>query len=129
MAECDRDIEERLTTFDTTIDVLAKSLPSAKVNRRNLCTNQPSFDLRGHLYQIFGVYLMAVPGISVLTAHTLLAEVGPDLSRFRSGAAFASWLGLCPDNDISGGKTLSVKTRPGRNRAAGALRMAVNGPL
>jgi len=34
---------------------------------------------------------------------------------------------LCPDNDISGGKKLSVKTCPVSNRAASALRMAVNG--
>ena len=113
--------------FDATIDVLAKPLPPAKVRGRNRYTNEPNFDLRGYLYRIFGVDLTAIPGISVLTAHTLLAEVGPDLSRFRSGAAFASWLGLCPDNDISGGKRLSVKTRPVNNRAAVALRMAVNG--
>ena len=127
MAECDGEVEEQLTTFDPKIDVLEKPLPPAKVHRRNLHTNEPSFDLRGYLYRIFGVDLTAIPGISVLTAHTLLAEVGPDLARFRSGAAFASWLGLCPDNDISGGKKLSVKTRPVNNRAACALRMAVNG--
>lgn len=127
IAECDREIEEQLSTFDAAIDVLAKPLPPVKVHRRHLYTNEPSFDLRGHLYRIFGVDLTAVPGISVLTAHTLLAEVGPDLARFRSGAAFASWLGLCPHNDISGGKKLSAKTRSVNNRAAGALRMAVNG--
>ena len=129
MAECDREIEEQLSTFETTIDTQAKPLAPPKVHRRKLFTNEPNFDLRGHLYRIFGVDLTAVPGINVLTAHTLLAEVGPDLSRFRSGAAFASWLGLYPDNDISGGKKLSVKTRPVSNRAAWALRMAVNGLL
>ena len=51
-------------------------------------------------------------------------EVGPDLSRFSSAAAFASWLGLCPDNRISGGKILSVATRKVKNRLAVALRMA-----
>jgi transposase len=81
-------------------------------------TNEPNFDLRSHLHRVFGIDLTAVPGISVLTAHTLLAEVGPDLSRFRSGAAFSSWLGLCPDNDISGGKTLSVRTRHVNNRTS-----------
>jgi transposase len=53
-----------------------------------------------------------------------LAEIGPDLSRFGSAPAFTSWLGLCPDNRVSGGKVLSVKTRKVKNRAATALRMA-----
>jgi len=97
------------------------------VHRRSRYTNEPSFDLRGHLYRVLGVDLTAVPGISALTAHTLLAEIGPDLSRFRNSAAFSSWLGLCPDNDISGGKKLSVKTRPVNNRASCVLRMAANG--
>jgi transposase len=75
---------------------------------------------------IFGVDLTPVTGISVLTAHTILSEVGPDISKFRSASAFASWLGLCPHNDISGGRILSAKTRRVRNRAAVALRMAAN---
>jgi transposase len=67
-----------------------------------------------------------VPGISILTAHTVLEEVGPDLSRFPNASAFASWLGLCPDNDITGGKKVAVGTRRVVNRAAWALRMAAN---
>jgi transposase len=70
------------------------------------------------------VDLTQVPGINVLTAQTLLAEIGPDFSRFPSGPEFASWLGLCSDNRVSGGKVLSVKTRKVKNRAATALRMA-----
>lgn len=127
MTECDREIEEQLKAFESAIDVQEKPLAPPKVHRRSRYTNEPSFDLRGHLYRVLGVDLTAVPGISALTVHTLLAEIGPDLSRFRSGAAFSSWLGLCPDNDISGGKKLSVKTRPVNNRASRALRMAVNG--
>jgi transposase len=127
IAECDREIEAQLKTFDDKVDTKSQPLVAVKVNRKRLFGNEPNFDLRGHLYRIFGVDLTAVPGMNILTAHTLLAEVGPDLSRFRTASAFASWLGLCPDNDISGGKKLSVKTRHVSNRAAGALRMAANG--
>jgi transposase len=126
VAECDREIEQQLKLFDDRVDRKAKPLVPPKVRRHKLFGNEPSFDLRGHLYRIFGVDLTEVPGINILTAHTLLAEVGPDLSRFSSASAFASWLGLCPDNDISGGKKLSVKTRRVNNRAAWALRMAAN---
>ena len=82
------------------------------------------FDLRGHLYRIFGVDLTEVPGLNALTAHTLLTEVGPDLSAFPNVGAFASWMGLCPDNRVSGGKVLSSHTRKVSNRVARALRMA-----
>jgi hypothetical protein len=51
------------------------------------------------------------------------------MSKFRSTSAFASWLGLCPHNDISGGKILSTKTRRVKNRAAYAFRMAANALL
>lgn len=89
--------------------------------------NEPRFDLRSHLYRIFGVDLAEVPSVSSLTAHTLLTEVGPDLRRFPNAGAFASWLGLCPDNRISGGRVLSVATRRVKNRLAIALRMAAFG--
>src|SRR5664280_1783207 len=43
---------------------------------------------------------------------------------FPSAAAFASWLGLCPQADKSGGKVLSAKTRRTKNRLNRSLRLA-----
>jgi len=120
---CDTEIAQYLEAFESKVDPcegpLAKSQEEQKPN-----SDQPHFDLRSHLHRIFGVDLPRVPGINVLTTQTLLAEIGPDFSRFAQGPAFTSWLGLCPDNRISGGKVLSVKTRKVKNRAATALRMA-----
>jgi transposase len=53
-------------------------------------------------------------------------EVGPDLSRFRSASAFASWLGLCPEKQVSGGKVLYTRSRKVKNRAAIALRLGAH---
>ena len=85
-----------------------------------------SFDLRGELYRVFGVDLTDVLGISGVTAHTILCEIGPDTSLFRNASAFASWLGLCPERQISGGRVLFTKSRRVRSRVALALRMAAN---
>jgi transposase len=126
LTACDLEIERQLKRFDANIDVKERPLAPPKVRRRKIFSNEPNFDLRTHLYRIFGVDLTAVPGISVLTAHTILSEIGPDISKFRTAAAFASWLGLCPHNDISGGKVLSARTRQVKNRVALAFRMAAN---
>ena len=68
--------------------------------------------------------LTTIPGISVLTAQTIFTEIGPDFSKFDCTGAFTSWLGVCPDNRVSGGKVLSAKTRPVNNRATTALHLA-----
>jgi transposase len=68
--------------------------------------------------------LTTIPGIDANTAMKILSEIGTDLSQWGSAKAFASWLGLCPGNKISGGKILSSRTKPSDNRAAQALRMA-----
>ena len=82
------------------------------------------FDLRRHLTQLFGTDLTLIPGIGESTALVLFAELGPDLSRFPTAAQFASWLNLCPHNQITGGKIISSHTGPGTSRAAQALRWA-----
>jgi len=46
------------------------------------------------------------------------------LTRWKTEAHFASWLGLCPDNRITGGKVIRKGTRHVVNRAATALRLA-----
>ena len=76
------------------------------------------------LFSRFGVDLTAVDGVAAQTGLVFLSEVGPDVSMFPTAEHFASWLGLCPDTRITGGKIISVKTRDVKNRAAMALRLA-----
>ena len=45
-------------------------------------------------------------------------------AKFPTAKHFGSWLGLCPDNRITGGKIYSVKTRAVKSRVAEALRLA-----
>jgi transposase len=80
--------------------------------------NQPRIDVRGHLHRILGVDLTVRPGMRALTAHLFFSETGPDLGRFKSSKHFCSWLGLCPDNRVSGGNRLESRTRNVTFRAA-----------
>lgn len=48
--------------------------------------------------------LDTVPGIGRALAEMVLAEVGPDMSRFRSAAHLASWAKVAPGNNESAGK-------------------------
>src|SRR5580692_1558362 len=57
--------------------------------------------------------LATIPGIDLITAWTLLAELGSDVSVFHSPKHAAAWAGLCPGNHESGGKRLSNRTRKG----------------
>ena len=78
------------------------------------------------MHRLLGTDLTEIDGVSDLTAHVFFAEVGPDLSKFKNVGHFCSWLGLCPNNKVSGGKILSSQTRPGSNRLAQALRLSAN---
>lgn len=40
--------------------------------------------------------LDTIPGINQDAAATILAEIGPDMSKFPSDAHLATWVGLCP---------------------------------
>ena len=55
--------------------------------------------------------LKEIPGVSEVSAHALLAELGTTLEAFPSANSVASWCGLCPGNNQSGGKRFSGKIR------------------
>jgi transposase len=57
--------------------------------------------------------LDSIPGIGRWSAEVILAEIGPDMGRFPTAGHLASWAGMCPGHDESGGKRRSGKTRKG----------------
>lgn len=56
---------------------------------------------------------ISIPGIDRITAWTMVAEMGSDMSQFPTVAHAASWAGLCPGQDESAGKRKSGRTRRG----------------
>jgi transposase len=120
--ECDREIRGHLTDFQS------PEHPASPTEDKvpNVAKKAPSADsvVKAELKRVFGVDLTQIPGIRIGIAQTLFGEIGPDFHKFRSASALASWIGLCPDNDITGGKVVWVGTRKVKCRAATALRMA-----
>jgi transposase len=133
--QCDHQIEAYVSTLHSRVDPTQTPLPPPRSGRKGPSSNQPDFDLRTHLYRISGVDFTQIEGFGVMTVQTILSEVGLDPSKFPSHGDFCSWLGLCPDNRVTGGKTKSTKTRKVVSRAANAFRIAAlslahsSGPL
>jgi transposase len=64
-----------------------------------------------HPYQDLVRRLCTIPGVQEITAWTVIAELGTDMSQFATAAHAASWAGLCPGNCESAGKRQSWHTR------------------
>jgi transposase len=106
IAECDARIEQHLALFE---------------DRATL--GKPTRDLKSQLHRICGVDLTKIPGIKEKAASIIISEVGLEMTRWNTEKQFSSFLGLCPNNAISGGKVLRRRTRKVYNRAADALRL------
>ena len=92
--DCDHCIERQLATF-----AIRTPLPNATQS------------LRTQLHQVCGVDLTKIPGIKEQAAQIIISEVGLDMSPWTTEKQFSSFLGLCPNNLITGGKILRRATR------------------
>ena len=122
IGECDRALAKYFKQIPEKAD--PQSLGPVRRDKRAHGNVPENMDLRQQLYRISGVDLTAIDGINVLTAQTILAEVGADMSQFATEGHFVSWLGLSPNNKVSGGKVIGRERRKTVNRAALGLRMA-----
>jgi hypothetical protein len=91
----------------TPADQQSGRLPAAE-NKRQLAAqkNSLAMPIFEEDWRFYGEDLRAVLG-------TLISEPGTGSqikSAFRTAKSFASWLGLCPDNRVNGGKMLKAKT-------------------
>lgn len=89
--------------------------------------NQPLFNVKDYLHKIYEVDVTEIYGIKEGTALEILAETGRNLSAWENEDKFVSWLNLCPNNKITGGKLISsmvMKRKTGN--ATQAFRAAAN---
>ena len=132
MEECDKLLQSYMAALPT--QPLATASEAAgperqkngkKKKSKKAKGNAPKlFDLRAELARIAGVDLASIDGIDVMTAQTIIAEIGTDLSQFPDEDHFASWLGLCPYKNVTGGKVVGRARRKVNSRVAVALRTA-----
>jgi transposase len=133
LADGDAEIERLVGEFEPRVDPEIKPLPPDSKKKRNYAhkrkkrpqTQPPAraLDLRTEVYKLFGVDVTQIPGLEFL-ALVLFSEVGRDMSRWATAGYFISWLALCPDNDISGGRVLWRGKRKANNRAGQLFRRA-----
>ena len=122
---CDLRIEQHLKSISAKVDEDTHPIPSPRKGK-HAHGNAPAFDLRSELYRVTGTDLTQIDGIDVVTAQTILADTGSDMSAWPTEKHFVSWLGLCPDHRISGDKVLKRGTRKVVSRAATAFRVAAS---
>ena len=132
MQECDGKLENylanlpaRMLDIPTQPESALAATPEKKAKKPKKPTgNQPHLDLETELKRICGVDLTSIDGIDVMTALTIVSEIGTDMSGFQDEDHFASWLGLTPAQNITGGKVIGRGKRKVKNRVAVALRTA-----
>jgi transposase len=129
IAACDQQIEKQLQRCQASAseDIIEMKETSKKAIPKRKHKKHPRFNVRGYLKTIHRVDVLEIYGVSEIGALELLAETGTDLTKWKNEDHFVSWLNLCPNNKISGGKLISstlLKKHP--NPASIAFRQAAN---
>lgn len=133
IAACDSAIENQLIQYEAFRQEVNIDLPEKeeqepsndKAKKQN--KNSPKFNVAHYLKRIHKIDVLAIYGLSDISALEILAETGTDMSKWKNEKHFVSWLNLCPNNKISGGKIISsniLKKKP--NLASQAFRTAAN---
>jgi transposase len=125
IAICDREIEALLGSLPPRADPNDLPPPAQSGRRNKRSAGALTFDYRAEAYRLFGVDLTRIPGLQG-NVMALFSEIGNDLSRFPTAAQFVSWLGLCPDNDKSGGQVLWRGVRKIQQRAGQLFRLSAH---
>ena len=125
IAECDSKINEIATQYAAAVDApKAELLRSEKYNVKK---NQIGFDVEKAAFELWGVNVMRMPGMSRSSLLRLLGELGADFTtKFPSVKHFVSWANLVPNNKISGGALLSSKVPKKKNPVGIIFRQAAN---
>jgi transposase len=96
-------------------------------NKKMDANNAPAFDAERYSFEILGVNITRIPGISGLTALKVVSELGAGfIDKFPTPDKFCCWANLTPNTKKSGGKVLSSKVPKRKNHVGQILRVAAN---
>lgn len=119
---CDHHFESKIVQLNKD----SEPITSRPTKRKVASKFSPDFNVERLAHQYFGVNLCEIGGVSHNTVLCMMTHMGHDINKFPTSKHFCSWLRLCPNNKISGGKILSSRTPKGKNRLAIAIRQAAN---
>ena len=91
-SNCPTALRELLSKMCEEIGLYERSIRTSEVELERLCKQMPIV-----------AQLRTIPGIGLLIATAMIGAVG-EAHRFKSGRRFASYLGLTPKENSSGGK-------------------------
>ena len=74
---------------------------------------EAKIDARVDPYAAVIAQIDAIPGIDVRVATEVIAEIGTDMSPWKTHRQIAAMAGLCPGNYVSAGKRLKNRSRQG----------------
>ena len=110
-------IQQEIQRIDQQIELALQTFAAAKnegviepvssQNKKRKTSNHLPFNTSEYLKNIHGVDVLEIYGISEIGALEILAETGTHLEKWPTEKHFVSWLNLCPNNKISGGKLIS----------------------
>ena len=122
--QCQDRIEQQMRLIQRRVAPESPGVDSTNPGRdQSPAQKLPGFDVGSELKRILGVDLTQIDGVGPVAAQIILSEIGTDMSRWRTEKHFSSWLGLCPDHRITGGRIQGRATRPVISRARNALRL------
>jgi transposase len=135
IAQCDERIQQQMKQMkggdeEQSVKSSGVQIPAENAATAQEQTNEPvkttkpvPFSISTELKRIVNVDLTCIDGIGPGLAQVIVSEIGTDMSAWPTDKHFASWLGLCPEHRISGGRILSRHTRPVASRARTAFRI------
>ena len=123
--ECDREMESLLARYVVQVD--AGDAEFVRSGKRKQRKSGVGMDIERYAYDLWGVNVMNVPGISHASLMKLVAELGAGFTlKFADAKHFVSWANLVPNNKISGGKLLSSKVPKRPNPVGIVFRQCAN---
>ena len=83
------------------MDQFSEEANNKELKRRVYSKNRLAFNGTQNLYNILGIDVTKIFGISELTALEIISETGIDMRNWKTRKHFTSWLNLAPNNRVS----------------------------